>query len=627
MSIIKYLAFVFILFSLSSFSQKNEVIELNKLYQKEKFNNLKKATKYAEEAVFFCKKIKNDSLKLISNYHLLEAYDKQRLVKKGRKIAKVCINLAVKTKNRKILSLSYIYLSQINRRIGNYTKSLSNLEDALKIALKNNDILIIHKIINNKAILFKKTNNYNKAKRILNKVINKKNYNSTLEKAYSFNILGNLYLPTNKDSSVYFYKKAIKTIEKVKNDYAKTTFLLNLGDVLIQKKKYNDGIKILNRAKKIALKTLDNESLLYIHTSIAIHYHDQKNFSLAIKNYDIALKKYAQYVDKNQKAHLYWLSSEALYFNKQFEKGFLYQEKYIELQDSLFTIDKNRTFEKLQTEYDVAKKNDQIAFLEKEKVLEAKQKKLIYGIGGLIGSILLLLVFIYRNRIKSQKIIQKQEQQLFLQEKAQLEQDQKLKHIEGYIAGEEKEKNRIAMELHDGIGGQLSGVKHFVTSLQSTEATNELLQNITDISKEVRLLSHSLSSNFSIQQPLTHLLQTLQQRYKNHFSIEISLFPEVAIQKITTDQKVFLYRTIQELINNIYKYAVASSVELSITISEDITLIVEDNGTGFDTANTANGIGLQNIKERVKTLHGTFEVDSVLQRGTSILIKIPKDHG
>jgi len=182
------------------------------------------------------------------------------------------------------------------------------------------------------------------------------------------------------------------------------------------------------------------------------------------------------------------------------------------------------------------------------------------------------------------------------------------------------------MELHDGIGGQLSGVKHFISSLPENNETTLLLKNITSIAKEVRLLSHSLSSSYSIQKPFDHLLKTLQARYKNHFDIKINLFPEQEVKKLEEEKKVFLYRTLQELFNNIYKYAKASIVNLSITISDEIVMIVEDDGVGFTIRDMSSGIGLQNIKDRVKQLKGEFVVDSTINKGTSIVIKIPKDN-
>lgn len=230
----------------------------------------------------------------------------------------------------------------------------------------------------------------------------------------------------------------------------------------------------------------------------------------------------------------------------------------------------------------------------------------------------------YRYKVSSQKLIRKQEQQLYTQEKEQLEQTQKIKHIEGFIQGEEKEKNRIAIELHDGIGGKLAGVKHLVNSLKNTEDTTILAENITEITKEVRLLSHSLSYTYSLQKPLKHLLEELQEQYKNHFTIEFILYPENEIHAIEDEKKLFIYRSIQELVNNAYKYAKASHITISLTSDDELLLVVEDNGVGFDVHTTTNGIGLQNIKEKLTKYNGDLHIDTSLKNGTTIIIKLPK---
>jgi len=392
----------------------------------------------------------------------------------------------------------------------------------------------------------------------------------------------------------------------------------------LQSKRKKEGIYYFKLTEEIATKCNNYKSLFYVTNAFAIYHHVNKNYKEAIKKYTEAYEKYGTSVSNTQVAHLYWLLSEAFFLDKQYKDSYIYQEKYIYLKDNLFTIEKNKTFEKLQTEYEVEKKNNQISFLEKEKILETQRKKLAYSIGGLLLFILGLSAFIYRFKVQSQKLIRKQEQQLHLKEKEQLQQAQKLEHIEGFIQGEEKEKNRIAIELHDGIGGKLAGIKHFVSALHKTKETIALNENISEITKEVRLLSHSLSYTYSLQKPLKSLLEELQEQYKNHFTMEVILYPETEINAISNNKKLFLYRSIQELVNNCYKYAKTNHITISLTYNEELLLLVEDNGIGFDIHATANGIGLQNIKEKLIKFNGTFHIESVIQRGTTIIIKLPK---
>ncbi|CAL2105736.1 conserved hypothetical protein [Tenacibaculum sp. 190524A02b] len=604
-----------------------KIDSLHLIYKECRFNNLKKATEVTEKAVSIAKTINNDTLFIKSNYLLVEALYRQKKIAEANEIAQKTISLAQKTNTQKYLCLLYIYQSKINRRLRNYSESLHNIEDAHKIASLNNFHNELLEIANTKAVLLKKTKNYRKAIELLKNALKMCKSKINHNKAHTYSLLGGLYYNNlkirNKDSASYYFEKGIKIIEKTNNNYIKSILYLNYGDLLLQKKQYKKALYFLNLAQKKTLEIHNYSKLYFINVSLGIYFFDTKNYPKAIEKYETALYKYGNYADGNQKANLIWFLADAYYYNKQFQKGYLEQEKLILFKDSLFTIEKNKTFEKLQTEYDVERKNAKIQLLQKQKELESQQKTtaIVIGLLLLIPSILLLLI--YKFRIKSQKTIQLQQSKLHQKEKEQLQQQQRIKRIEGYVAGEEKEKNRIALELHDGIGGQLSGIKHYATSLEDSKEKTILLKDLSNVTKDIRLLSHSLSSSYSMQQPLTDLLQVLQEQYKNHFKITISIYPEEALQKISDKTKHFLHRTLQELINNIYKHANANLVTISLTIIDDIVLMIEDNGIGFDTSVKSKGIGLHNIQERVDNLQGQLSIDSTSRHGTTIIVKIP----
>ncbi|WP_062061253.1 tetratricopeptide repeat-containing sensor histidine kinase [Aquimarina longa] len=619
-----YLSFIIISYVFYGFSQeRNGVKKALKQYEYYKNINLTKANEYISTAVDLSKEA-HDSISLLKSYHFLgDVLYKQRKIDKAEQAINSSLTLSLIKNEKKITALNYLLKANIELRKNDFKLSFEYLNKAIEIAEQENFRNIIFRLKVTKSILFKRTKNYEKAFSILHSSLKDMDNVDINIAASIHNSLAISYLRKNKDSSVFHYKKAIRLCKKTENKVLERKVSSNLADVLMTLKKFDEAFEYLNIAEALAQETSDYSALHFTNTSLGIYYEQIKDYSAAVKKYLKAINEYGEYIDDSQRAHSYWLLSGVLWNNKQFEEAFDYQEKYILLKDSLFTVEKNETFERLQTEYEVKKKNDQIKFLKERQLLKAKQRKLIYGIGSLILSMLLFLVFMYRFRNKSQKIIREQEQQLHEREKKQLKQDQKIKRIEGYVEGEEKEKNRIAMELHDGIGGQLSGIKHFVSSLPKNTETAVLLKNITSVSKEVRLLSHSLSSNYSIQQPFDDLLTTLKDRYKNHFDIQIYLFPEQEIKNLEEKKKVFLYRAIQELFNNIYKHAKANVVNLSITISDEIVMIVEDNGIGLTTKNT-KGIGLQNIKDRVTQMNGELLIDSTLGKGTTIIIKIPK---
>ena len=625
-SFIRFWLFLTFFSSYIIYGQEKKIDSLYELFKQNQFNNLLKAENDITNALTLSKEISSDSLSLTANYFYVDLLVKKRQIEKALEKSLLVEELAQKLNSAKYKCLNHLHFSEIYRRQRSYDKSLQNIEKGLLIAKENNFTTEEHLLLNSKAILLKRTKNIKKSKKLLRNILKSNAYKNSNALGLTYNSLAGLYFSyeKNKDSGAYFYKKGLELLKDTDSNYIKTILYLNYGDLLLQDNKEYEALTYLNKAEQIAKDTHNNSSLFFINASLAVYYDDQKNYDEAIARYKQAVENYGKYADGDQLANIYWLSSGAMWQNKNYKEGFIYQEKLIELKDSLFTSEKNKTFEKLQTEYEVEKKNNQIAFLEKEQKLEAKQKQLVFGIGALLLAILGLLVFVYKNKVRSEKLIREKESKLFQQEKAQLEQDQKIKRIEGYIEGEEKEKNRIAMELHDGIGGQLSGIKHYIASLPKNEETKVVLENVGSVSKEVRLLSHSLSSNFSRQQSFATLLQTLQQQYRNHFEIEVVLFPEEEIDTIDKEQKLFLYRTIQEILNNTYKHAQANSVALNLTITDEVVLIVEDNGKGFSTNSIPKGIGLQNIQEKLKTLNGTFEIDTAKGKGTTVIVKLPK---
>jgi signal transduction histidine kinase len=235
----------------------------------------------------------------------------------------------------------------------------------------------------------------------------------------------------------------------------------------------------------------------------------------------------------------------------------------------------------------------------------------------------------YKHRVRVQKRIRNQETRLFEVEKEQLKKEQALKKIEGYLEGQEKEKNRIAKELHDGIGGDLAGVHHLLYALNKDYNIIKLAdisKNITSIANEVRLLSHHLSANPATHTPFEVSLANLKKSYETskQFTVNISIFPEDCFSMATETQKQHLYRITQELLKNVSKHALAKEVQLSFTHHKKyLSFIFEDNGIGFIDSEKEEGIGLKNIKERLVSLHGKLQLDTAPGKGTIVSIEIP----
>lgn len=204
------------------------------------------------------------------------------------------------------------------------------------------------------------------------------------------------------------------------------------------------------------------------------------------------------------------------------------------------------------------------------------------------------------------------------------------------LDAEDKERKRIGLELHDGLGQLISIAKLNLSGLQeeltlTDETHKKLLRNtlsvLDEAFKEVRSISHNLAAGALQQQDLSsalrHLLDTFSQTDRYEVNFETVGFSQ---EKLPHMVEKVIYRVVQESLNNILKHAHASIISVQLIRHEhELTLMIEDNGTGFDQFNLpeTEGIGLKNIRSRIEYLNGTFHIDSVFKRGTILTVEIP----
>lgn len=191
-----------------------------------------------------------------------------------------------------------------------------------------------------------------------------------------------------------------------------------------------------------------------------------------------------------------------------------------------------------------------------------------------------------------------------------------------YIKGAEIEKLRISADLHDDIGSQLANfIRQEAYNNTLTEASSAKLKEVIDA---IRRISHRLSPNkghlFSFREQIKNLIDEtfIDGKIVCEFQFLASNL------ELNDDQKLNIYRILQELLNNIIKHSKATDVDFQLLdVDGYLVVTMEDNGVGFDYKSKSHGIGLANIKRRVDYLQGTIEVDSVPNKGTFIIFSIP----
>lgn len=208
---------------------------------------------------------------------------------------------------------------------------------------------------------------------------------------------------------------------------------------------------------------------------------------------------------------------------------------------------------------------------------------------------------------------------------------QEKNRIEAVIESQEKERQRIARDLHDSLGQTLALCKINLSRLHSEELGLEqkiLLEQVMDLIDEgctdVRMISHNLMppdlDNKSLKEILGNLIE--KNRYSGNIKYSLRFYGDR--EELTAAARYTLYRVLQEILQNIIKHASASNVSISLTTNHEfVNLLVEDNGKGFDTNLSSLGLGLKNIYSRIKLLDGHLDIDSSINNGTVFNISIP----
>lgn len=249
---------------------------------------------------------------------------------------------------------------------------------------------------------------------------------------------------------------------------------------------------------------------------------------------------------------------------------------------------------------------------------------------GTIGIFLIVSTFILFAYLYQKKLFSKEKENQEIQE---LLKSEELKSAYALLEGQDIERERVANDLHDRMGGQLSTVKIYLDLLEESELTDrqkdlvEKLQVSAQFSiDEVRAIAHDMNNSalnyYGFQKAVEQLCSVLNETKNIQIMFHISISSEIP-SKIARD----VYQVIQELITNVLKHARASEIRLEITCIEDeMNVIFEDNGSGFELSEDHFGLGLKSIQLRVERYQGSFTVDSKQGQGSTFIIEIPLNH-
>jgi two-component system NarL family sensor kinase len=274
---------------------------------------------------------------------------------------------------------------------------------------------------------------------------------------------------------------------------------------------------------------------------------------------------------------------------------------------------------------------------ERQKNIAEQQRKSKFII--LVVAVALILIisvwlYIVNQRRKNMTLLAEKNEEINKQQIDELLQEQEIASLQGVLQGQESERKRVAMDLHDRLGGMLSMVKlHFSAfeeRIDTTDAKNQKFLKASELldqaTKEVREISHDLLSGVLTKFGLIPALEELKDKISSTGKLKVGIYSNDIKGALNAEQELQLYRIVQELLSNILKHAKAKETNIQLNRSGDsLNLIVEDDGVGFNLSNSneKGGIGLINLKARVAKLNGSFHIDSGKGGGTTISIDIP----
>lgn len=446
------------------------------------------------------------------------------------------------------------------------------------------------------ASIYSGTEKFKLAEQFLNRSLKYTSDSLLIEQIYGN--LGQLwYQASYPKKGLGFYQKSLR-FNSDKKSLSYQITVSNIGSAYTDLKQLDSALIYVKRSHQLAVDLKDTIGISIAVNNLATIYRDLNQNKEALKYYHQALVL-AEKTESKEEKRIILLNLSQLYEKiGETEKAYSFYKSYVDLKEQIFNAEMDKNLVDALEKYRTSKRKRQLAELKlKSQQKDAKHKRQIFLtiiIG--IGFVILLLTIIIWLRWKS---IQQRN-------RAHLE------VITATLNGEEKQRIKIAQELHDELGGLLGITRMLFTKSKKlfTENSPELFERIDSILLEAnnrtRSISHDLFSptlkQFGLQPAIKEQIANI--KFSNP-DLEINL--ETEEFRLEPELELNCFRICTELFTNTIKYANATAIQLQIVFrKEGLQLIYADNGVGFDPSKVTKGVGLNSIEARVKSYDGNL---------------------
>ncbi len=512
----------------------------------------------------------------------------------------------------------------INSLKGDYKASLTDYYQILTIYEGLNKTKGVGSTLNSIGIVQKNLKQYDDAIRSYKRSINVLEGSKYLrDLANAYGNLGSAYYYEKVIDSAFVYLHKARNINKQINfEWGLSLNSLNIGEAYLYNKNYTKAIFYFEEALKIQEQNNYTGDIAQTKSGLGKVYFELGDLTKSerLLNEALAQAPDSKMVLKDIEIRL----SDLYKKQRNYTRALKHYELFSKYKDSLLSKENTEYVKLLETKYQSEKKDKEITeqqlAIEKQNLKLEKQQaqtKLMTGLTVFLLLASLLTWFLYQQRQKRKD-----------QEIVSLKREQQVKTLELLMEGEEKERLRIAKELHDGVNVDLSSIKYKLTSLleKNNEVINEAVAMIDRSCEQVRAISHDLVppslKDFSLIDAVQDFCSTKNNLHEPEITFNY-IGNTIAASKKT---EINLFRIVQELVNNSIKHANATEIDVQLSYQENhMQLTVEDNGKGFNKDQvTRSGIGLQNINSRIEYLNAKLDFTSD-SKGTSYVIDINTD--
>jgi signal transduction histidine kinase len=606
----------------------------------------------------------NDSLSRVNLFKVANRYYNINHYREFNKTVNLVLSNSQTAQDTLNIIKAYTYLGDYYDSQSIMDSSFQFYYKAEKMSEDSGDKFNLSRILLSKADLQWKAGDYFGAEKslfnVLRTIKGEKQSNNIFYDAY--NLLGIIYVEFGEyENAITYHNKALlisddKTIPEVfqstATSYNNIGFLyLNSHKYLLAKEYFQRGLlqeKLLAQKPYVYAMLLDNlaYSKFKLNETVglpqlfyqSLKLRDSLQLTAGIFVSKIRLSEYFASKGDSSKALQY--SKEALLLARgnnnsrdillglknmaviQPEKAAVYTKEYIQINEKLQKAERSMgdKFSRIEYETDKIKTEN--------SSLEVQNRNLVY-VFSLLTILGLFLYIIKAQKTKNRELLYKQQQQIANEDIYNLMISQQ-NTIETNTV---KEKKRVAQELHDGVLGRMFGVRMNLDSLNRIHDEGAINQRINylselkNIEQDIREISHDLNREKSeLINNFVAIVDNLFEEQRKTFQSKLvsTIDSNIKWEFVVNSVKINLYRIIQESLQNINKYANASSITIELRKQEnDLLLVISDNGVGFNSNLKRKGIGIQNMLSRTKECEGIFNIKSKKGEGTVITVTVP----